>query len=474
MKTSKEWVDLLDWLEKEGVCTGDFNAVLQSSSTNSSRSLVAIQDIGESTPILALPQSVLVHTKTIPKEFVDGPCSELSSTQALTLFLAVYRLKRRTSQDEKKFEYPFGCYLSTLPADFSEIPLVWLLEGFFEDTAGIHASDGTQLERLETHVRQAPPHAVKRLFTPYHFMTGTTIRKSQDVLCRFINDWSALLPILLDRYPAARLGDLLWAWLIVNTRCVSFDIGKKHHADNIVLAPAFDMANHSPKSKVTAMVTPHTLTMYSSPPRGQTISPLTKRPSDFSAPPSPSGSSSKSPCVRQGEEITFTYGPHSNATLLTEYGFITSEHNPWDSIDVTDQIVALFDPSNQAHLTKIELLKSTDYWEDYTIQCDPLECSHRNLVALRLLHTPEEQISHWRDHIDGLVDELDRDIEDAVQDSLDQLFSQLTSTSRQLLHAIELPDPDLASLGLSAYSLECLRTVAANEFKAISSYSPCK
>jgi len=35
MKTSKEWVDLLDWLEKEGVCTGDFNAVLQSSPTNS-------------------------------------------------------------------------------------------------------------------------------------------------------------------------------------------------------------------------------------------------------------------------------------------------------------------------------------------------------------------------------------------------------------------------------------------------------
>jgi len=61
-----------------------------------------------------------------------------------------------------------------------------------------------------------------------------------------------------------------------------------------------------------------------------------------------------------------------------------------------------------------------------------------------------------------------------VQDSLDQLFSQLMCTSRQLLHALELPDPDLASLGLSAYSLECLRTVAANELKAISSYSRCK
>lgn len=434
---------------------------------------MAIQDIGESTPIIALPQSVLVHTKTIPKEFVDGRCSELSSTQALTLFLAVYRLRRRTSQDEKKFEYPFGCYLSTLPADFSEIPLVWLLEGFFGHTAGIQASDRTQLERLETHVLQAPTRTVKRLFTPYHFMTGTTIKKSQDVLCRFINDWSALLPILLDRYPAARLGDLLWAWLIVNTRCVSFDIGKKHHAENIVLAPAFDMANHSPKSKVMAMVTPHTLTMYS-PSRWQAISPLTKRPSDSSPPSSPSGSSIKPPCIRQGEEITFTYGPHSNATLFTEYGFITSEHNPWDSIDVTDQIVALFDHSNQTHLTKIELLKSTDYWEDYTIQCDPLECSHRNLVALRLLHTPEEQISHWRDHIDGLADELDRDIEDAVQGSLDQLFSQLTFTSRQLLHTLQLPDPDLASLGLSAYSLECLRAVATNEFTAISSYSPCK
>ncbi|OAV88137.1 hypothetical protein PTTG_09308 [Puccinia triticina 1-1 BBBD Race 1] len=456
-RTSKQWSELLDWLESEDASTGEFKVAMHSS-TDRGRSLVAIEDIEEATKILSLPRSALLDTKTIPKQFIKNHCSELTSTQALTLFLTVYRLNRRTSKDLEKFEYPFSCYLSTLPADISQIPLVWQLRAVLGSLEEIDPSDLAQLDRLRTAL------TTTNSFTFYQLMTTTTIKQSNDVLSRFINDWANLLPTLRDCYPDARLGELLWSWLIVNTRCVSFPIGAKNSADNIALAPAFDMANHSPVSKVTAVATPQTLTMYSSTPQVN----LNAR-----AEPPPSYQSLAAPCqprFMKGQEITFSYGPHSNSTLLTEYGFVASEPNPWDSIDVTDEIVALFDHSNPTHITKIELLKNTGYWEDYTIQCNPLESSHRILVALRLLHSSEEKISEWQDHIDGLVDELEGEIEQAVQCCLAELFALLKARSRALVESIARPAIDPSSLGLSAYAIMCLKTLASNEMTAVSSY----
>ncbi|KAA1093208.1 hypothetical protein PGT21_028596 [Puccinia graminis f. sp. tritici] len=464
-QTSQEWIDLLEWLERNETNTGEFKATMRSS-TSKGRSLVATEDIEESTSILSLPRSVLLDTKTIPQEFVEKHCLELTSTQALSLFLTVYRSSRRNCADPDRFEYPFGCYLSTLPDDLSGIPLVWQLRAVFGKMDEIDPTDLAQLDRLQTHVRPAPPPTDS--FNPFDFyqlMTPTTINQAEEVLLRFIDDWAALVPTLRDCYPNARLWDLLWAWLIVNTRCVSFNIGAKKMADNISLAPAFDMANHSPISRVTAVANEQTLTMYSTQPAG--LGP-TNPALSF-----PHSSPSDQPCmIRKGQEITFSYGPHANSTLLTEYGFVASEPNPWDSIDVTDHIVALFDRSDPTHLKKIELLKNTDYWEDYTIQCDPLESSHRNLVALRLLHTPEGRLAEWEAHIDGLADELSRDIEQAVRRTLDELFDQLQAKSRALVQKLEGANICFAKLGLSAYSAQCLVTLAANELKALSSYSP--
>ncbi|PLW20613.1 hypothetical protein PCANC_06031 [Puccinia coronata f. sp. avenae] len=493
MATSEHWTSLLSWLATQKVPTHEFKAVIQSPSESShgDRRLVAVQDIPESTSILTLPHNVLLNTNTIPKEFIEGVHgSQLTSTQALTLFLTTYRSTKRASppadDETSSIKYPFDEYLFTLPTAFPDIPLVWVLEDFYEgNTKVIDAGDAKNFKRLETYLQKNVTTPSQDLFKTYRLMTYTTFRKSHDVLCRFIQDWSSLLPTLRERHPSPFLEELIWAWLIVNTRSVSFDLGHKDHADNIVLAPAFDMANHSPTSRVTAVVTPHALTMYSSAPTGRVRSPLTDRLLEFSgsssssgAPPrDPSSSSSSSsqpeaPCViRRGEDITFSYGPHSNPTLLAEYGFIASPaHNPWDSIDVTPLILALFRSGYHPHLQKIDMLKTANYWEDYTIQCDPLECSHRILVALRLLHTASERVSEWWDHVEGQRDEMDEEVEDAVRTTVDQLFSELSASSRALLNTLHSPVLHPAPLGLSSYAFQCLKTLAINESNAISSY----
>jgi hypothetical protein len=91
---------------------------------------------------------------------------------------------------------------------------------------------------------------------------------------------------------------------------------------------------------------------------------------------------------------------------------------------------------------------------------------------LRLLHTPEARLSEWEAHIDGLADELSRDIEQAVHRTLDHLFDELKARSRALVQRLEGPDICFAKFGLSAYSAQCLVSLASNELKAVSSYSP--
>ncbi|KNE97218.1 hypothetical protein PSTG_09479 [Puccinia striiformis f. sp. tritici PST-78] len=464
-ETSEQWKDLLGWLESEQTNTGEFKATIQASS-HSGRILVAKEDIHEATPILSLPRSVLLDTQTIPSEFIERYGQGLNSIQTLTLYLTIYsgqkRLKNSSTID---YYLPFESYLNTLPQDvldFQGVPLIWQLNITYKKQLN-------QIKLNEIHTlnknrsdNQDDQYPVKNgQFKCYELMTWTTIKQADEVLDRFVKDWT-ILNHTKPSHPSfhdCRLSDLAWAWLIVNTRCVSFDIGAKDHDNNITLAPGFDMANHCSSSKVTTIVNRKGITMYSSDPTETT--------------------NHSKPIIKKGEEIKFKYGPHSNSTLLTEYGFVDSHHiNPWDHIDISPLIISLFDPDNLAHQNKIDLLKVTGYWEDYTIQNNPLEISHRVPVALRLLYTPENKIPEWQDHIDGLIDHLqDSVVEELVHSTVLQFIQSLLIQSQSLVDHLNTfnlgQDLQTDEFGFDTlYSFNCLKTLAINQLHSLSSYNP--
>ncbi|KAI9623759.1 hypothetical protein H4Q26_014489 [Puccinia striiformis f. sp. tritici PST-130] len=389
---------LTGWLESEQTNTGEFKATIQASS-HSGRILVAKEDIHEATPILSLPRSVLLDTQTIPSEFIERYGQGLNSIQTLTLYLTIYsgqkRLKNSSTID---YYLPFESYLNTLPQDvldFQGVPLIWQLNITYKKQLN-------QIKLNEIHTlnknrsdNQDDQYPVKNgQFKCYELMTWTTIKQADEVLDRFVKDWT-ILNHTKPSHPSfhdCRLSDLAWAWLIVNTRCVSFDIGAKDHDNNITLAPGFDMANHCSSSKVTTI----------------------------------------------GEEIKFKYGPHSNSTLLTEYGFVDSHQL---ILGITSISLRLSSPYSILIIwpTKIRSIYSRlQVIGNYTIQNNPLEISHRVPVALRLLYTPENKIPEWQDHIDGLIDHLQDDVvEELVHSTIVQFIQSLLIQSQSLVDHFE-------------------------------------
>jgi hypothetical protein len=159
----------------------------------------------------------------------------------------------------------------------------------------------------------------------------------------------------------------MWAWFCVNTRCVYMDLAQSYEKDNMVLAPYLDFLNHCTDSTQSVRVD-------SSNGRSLVVSAQL----DYCA----------------GEEIHLSYGPHDNGFLLTEYGF-TMRDNPWDYIDVTEELTSMCSPDQQ------RLLKDVGYWGEYTVNSQ--EPSFRTEVALACVQEHGLGLSLIRDLTTGLV-----------------------------------------------------------------------
>jgi len=123
----------------------------------------------------------------------------------------------------------------------------------------------------------------------------------------------------------------------VNTRCIYFDVdGKKEN--NLTLGPVLDMINH-----VAGRTTKPS-------PR---ISSLT-----FSSP----SAASSDPRLKDGDELSFSYGPHEDAMLLTEYGFVVGRENVYQSVEIDRFIDGLFDAQGREGEIKKGVLTDEGYW----------------------------------------------------------------------------------------------------------------
>lgn len=131
--------------------------------------------------------------------------------------------------------------------------------------------------------------------------------------------------------------------------------------------------------------------------------------------------------IEKGEEVFISYGHHSNDFLLAEYGFCLAA-NRWDSICLDTILLASFNKEHE------EILRSVQYWGDYTLNADSV--CYRTEVAVRLLCMPEED---WRQSLDSVFDIQD-EIQRAADNFLLQVLKPYSLTIHEKIHQVSLLD----------------------------------
>ncbi|GMR52520.1 hypothetical protein PMAYCL1PPCAC_22715 [Pristionchus mayeri] len=167
---------------------------------------------------------------------------------------------------------------------------------------------------------------------------------------------------------------LLWAWHVVNTRCIYVQneshplIDSSVVEDTIAVIPFVDMLNHTSEAACVAE--------------------LDKRNRKYVV--------RLNKAVPEGSELHVCYGPHDNGRLWVEYGF-QLEENPFTKVLLpTDLLLALAKKAGLSidchHQNAVEdaALSSTLYSSDE----GPSWAFRTNV---RLLHMDHKEIGKWRD-----------------------------------------------------------------------------
>ena len=98
------------------------------------------------------------------------------------------------------------------------------------------------------------------------------------------------------------------------------------------------MINHTDNIQTHPLQTPLNRLSFSSPAHGSTDPPL-----------------------KEGTELTFSYGAHEDAMLLTEYGF-TLAVNPFNNVELDGLVEELFERKGEEGRVKRRVLEEEGYW----------------------------------------------------------------------------------------------------------------
>lgn len=272
--------------------------------------------------------------------------SPLSTHQLLAFVLALWKsTMRRAETPTTKYD----AFFASLPTSFPTVPLTWDVDKRTDLLDALPPSAAHRQTQLQ-----------RRCYADW-----ARVEALDDATVASI--WSC---IHTSSFVRPTFDEFVWGWLCTNSRCVYMDLNYVRHEDNFTLAPLLDMANHTARTELECKV------RYS---RSDGL--------ELCAPRQP---------LSPGDEVCITYGPHGNAMLLVEYGFVLPmtlhpetpwPGNPHSDVSVDDMVLTLLDEQGAIGAWKRALLQSEGYWGDYTLHPMPAPAhpSHRLRTALRLV-----------------------------------------------------------------------------------------
>ncbi|RKF53562.1 SET domain-containing protein 4 [Erysiphe neolycopersici] len=247
------------------------------------------------------------------------------------------------------------------------------------------------------------PSSLQELLPP---MSKALLQKQQKKLQK---DWN----IASKAWSSLTYNNYLYAWLLINTRTFYFIPPSKyrsgsiqsnnatggrcsilHRDDCMALNPFSDYFNHSPSPSAAVKITN----------RAFEISTIRD--------------------VKANEELTISYGNHSNDFLLAEYGFFLDD-NPWDEVLLDDYIFPLLNSSQK------EQLECFGFLGNYVL--DRNSVCHRTQVVLRILYL---SLPRWESFVKGLddgekdqprTDQILRDILIRFRQDIQKILEEISS-----------------------------------------------
>lgn len=324
----------------------------------SGRGVYASQPVTNSETLVRIPHSFLVNTNTILKHISwfngrekapDGGYSvQLPSDKSADEWTAIYtkipmaewvemsafqRTALYLCTEKKRGARSFwSAFLGTLPHldELGSAPIVWEIEAEFG------GSDASVL---------------------LHKLPKSARKHAQKVSARFNADYNAVRAQLVAAKcdPVDKM-DFLWAWMCINSRCLYMSFPGAAEADNFTLAPYVDFLNHDCDEKCAIEIDSRGFLVVSK------------------------------AAHQAGQELCFSYGPHSNEFLLCEYAF-TMDSNRWNNLDISHHLEGIMTDDQKAFLA------DQGYLGDYTVS-EHGGISFRTQVALAAIQ--EREPSHSR------------------------------------------------------------------------------
>ncbi|KAJ8520402.1 hypothetical protein ONZ45_g2792 [Pleurotus djamor] len=339
------WDALLDWLRDHGMKIGDEGLLVERKERpDAGFGLFACRSCPPSTDLFTIPANALLNSKTLSPHYPSS--SKLSATCLISLHLLLHR----PIGEDNSADPLFGPYISVLPRDFESHPLTWRVR---RELSSDTVVEGKLLESLPGSVKSGLNELWMRLIKDWR-LSCNYVRTHKDLLSK-----SATRTLAFEQFNednADILLDFTWAWLNVNTRCISYRIKTaSSDPDNFTLCPILDFANHNPDT--SAGMTPLHLSgdIWNAP--SATCKDFTLRTSGKSA-------------TGSGDELYLTYGAHSNTTLFLEYGFINPfthkailEGSFAGEVDVGEAMQTLFNSGGSKRGAWLrEVLEREGYW----------------------------------------------------------------------------------------------------------------
>ncbi|KAM0749717.1 SET domain-containing protein [Meredithblackwellia eburnea MCA 4105] len=432
------WQDLLTWLESYDRASEPIVKHIKLVKTIAGRGLVANGPVPPDTVLINIPSRALLNTATLRPLYPATLLKKLTSTQAVSLHLSLQATRNpqsnRQQPDRDNNIYKrdeFTPFLRSLPTAFPTVPLDWSIRSKTRDQLrtnfNVPQDDPSLPHTGGDDDELVPPAKRRKLKTLLELLPPGVKVRADDVEKRFLQDWLKVSEVWAEQRAADPdetdklvFLDYFIAWLNVNTRCVYYDLGGKT-SDNLTLAPIIDMINHRKEQQTKPLQRALSLS-FSSPALTSTDLPLT-----------------------DGVELGFSYGPHEDSMLLTEYGFTLGPQNPYNNVVIDDEVEKLFALRGEEGELKVGVLKDESYWGDMTFQ-SPGTASWRILVALRLLHLriprragagsgstilTADAFEPWYDVLSGTTDLISAQSEVIVQADLRRIAGKVAKAREE-------------------------------------------